>query len=153
VRNLSAVDLVEAAFDDFATQSPIEIDGPHVVVEHPEIGAGLAARRDAAHRLAQQTPTEAAAAPVGMDMQVVDVGAKARVTLGPDCDEAHVARDQHSVVLRHHREFAAPVRPPLSIERGPQRAVAEDAAIGRAPARGMQGRDGVGIGRCRRPDR
>ena len=50
-------------------------------------------------------------------------------------------------------ELAAPVRPPFVVERGAERAVSQDAAIGRPPACGMQRRDGIGIGDGRRPDR
>ena len=124
MRDLHSIDLVEAALDDLAAQPAIEIDGPQVVVEHPEIGARLAAPGDPSHRLAQQAAAEAGAAPLGMDMQVVDVGAESRIALGPHRDEAHVARDQHRVVGHHRGELAAPVRPAFVVERGAKRAVA-----------------------------
>src|SRR5262245_58318694 len=88
VRHRLAVDLIEPLLDDLAAEPPIEIDGARVGVEHPEIGAPFAAGGHALHRGAQQAATEPEAAPVGPDMEVVDVGAEARIAGGPYRDEA-----------------------------------------------------------------
>jgi hypothetical protein len=121
--NPGSIDLVKATFDDLAAQTPIKIDGTRIGVEYPEIRTPFTACSYALHRGTQQSAAKAAAAPIGPDMEVVDIGAEARVT----------------------------VSLALAIERRAERAVLEDSAIGRPPARRMQRRNRVGVGYGGRP--
>src|SRR4029077_14213048 len=106
LRHFQAVEIVKARFDDLTAQPPVEVDRTDVGVEYPEIDPALATARDLAHRGAQQTAAQARAPSIGMDVQVVDVGAEAGIALGPRSDEAQPVGDQHRVLRTQRRELA-----------------------------------------------